>query len=300
MTNEPNGGSTPVRRVTVPAVRAMKPQGERIAMITAYDATFAQMLDEAGADMLLVGDSLGMVIQGLDSTLPVTVDEVIYHCRAVSRGAKRALIVGDMPFMSWQLSTEQALKNAARFLAEGGAHAVKLEGGLEAADTIRKLTALGIPVVGHVGLLPQSVHAMGGFRVQGKTLEAAQRVLEDARAVADAGAFALVLEGIPSDLASRITAELEIPTIGIGAGASCDGQVLVCYDLLGLTPSLRPKFVKRYAELFSEGREAARRYCEEVKSGAFPDEAHAFGNVQRMGEPRAVPVNVPTGYGPTH
>jgi 3-methyl-2-oxobutanoate hydroxymethyltransferase len=302
MANEPSSGAPEsLRRVTVPVVRAMKQRGERIAMITAYDATFAQMLDEGGADMLLVGDSLGMVVQGLDSTLPVTVDEVIYHTRAVARGAKRALVVGDMPFMSWQLSTEQALKNAARFLSEGGAQAVKLEGGIEAADTIRKLVTLGIPVVGHVGLLPQSVHAMGGFRVQGKTLEAAQRVLEDARAVADAGAFAVVLEGIPSDLAARITAELDIPTIGIGAGVSCDGQVLVCYDLLGLTPNLRPKFVKRYAELFAEGKEAARTYCKEVKEGVFPGEEHSFGNVQRTGsEPARPVVTVPTGYGPTH
>jgi 3-methyl-2-oxobutanoate hydroxymethyltransferase len=280
----------------------MKARGERVAMITAYDATFAQMLDEAGADILLVGDSLGMVVQGLDSTLPVTVDEMIYHCRAVARGARRALVVGDLPFMSWQPSLEQALRSAGRFLSEGGAQAVKLEGGREAAEAIAKLVSLGIPVMGHVGLLPQSVHAMGGFRVQGKTVEAAQRVLEDARAVAEAGAFALVLEGIPSDLAARISAEIEIPTIGIGAGASCDGQVLVCYDLLGLTPSMRPKFVKRYAELFAEGRAAARSFCEEVRAGTFPTEEHGFGNVQRQPEAPRGPstVHVPGGYGPTH
>jgi 3-methyl-2-oxobutanoate hydroxymethyltransferase len=281
----------------------MKARGERIAMITAYDATFAQMLDEGGADVLLVGDSLGMVVQGLDSTLPVTLDEMVYHCRSVARGARRAMVVGDLPFMSWQPSFEQAMRSAGRFLSEGGAQAVKLEGGLEAADTIRKLVSIGIPVMGHVGLLPQSVHAMGGFRVQGKTVEDAQRVLDDARAVADAGAFALVLEGIPSDLAARITAEVEIPTIGIGAGVNCDGQVLVCYDLLGLTPNLRPKFVKRFAEFYVEGRTAASRYCEEVKSGVFPAEEHSFGNVQRAGEPArpaAVNVNAPTGYGPTH
>jgi 3-methyl-2-oxobutanoate hydroxymethyltransferase len=279
----------------------MKLRAERIAMVTAYDATFAQMIDEGGADMLLVGDSLGMVVQGLDSTLPVTVDEVIYHCRAVARGARRALVVADMPFMSWQLSTEQALKNAGRFLSEGGAQAVKLEGGVEAAETIRKLVALGIPVVGHVGLLPQSVHAMGGFRVQGKTVEAAQRVLEDAIAIAEAGAFAIVLEGIPSDLAARITESVEVPTIGIGAGASCDGQVLVCYDLLGLTPNLRPKFVKRYAEFYVEGRAAVQTYCAEVKSGAFPSQEHTFGNVQRSDlPPRGADVHVPPGYGPTH
>jgi len=304
MANDASAGKLPgspgplPKRVTVPAIRAMKLRGERIAMITAYDATFARMLDEGGADMLLVGDSLGMVVQGLDSTLPVTVDEMIYHCRAVARGTQRALVVGDMPFLSFQLSSEQALKNAGRFLSEGGAQAVKLEGGVEVADAIRRIVTVGIPVVGHVGLMPQSVHAMGGFRVQGKTQEAAQAVLDDARAVAEAGAFAIVLEGIPSDLAAQITAEVDIPTIGIGAGAACDGQVLVCYDLLGLTPTLRPRFVKRYAELFDEGRTAAQRYCEEVKSGTFPGEAHAFGNVQReeLGEPVAVSGT----YGPTH
>jgi 3-methyl-2-oxobutanoate hydroxymethyltransferase len=286
----------------------MKARQERIAMVTAYDATFAQMIDEGGADMLLVGDSLGMVVQGLDSTLPVTVDEMIYHCRAVSRGARRALVVGDLPFMSWQLSTEQALKNAARFLSEGGAQAVKLEGGVEAADTVRKLVRLGIPVVGHVGLTPQSVHAMGGFRVQGKTAEAADGVLADAVAIADAGAFAIVLEGIPSDLAALITARIDIPTIGIGAGVSCDGQVLVCYDLLGLTPNMRPKFVKRYAELYAEGKQAVASYCSEVKSGVFPSAEFAFGNVLRADNPSRsvdaadVPTDapVPGGYGPTH
>ncbi len=292
--------AAPARRLTVPAIRNMKGQGERIAMVTAYDATFAQMIDEGGADMLLVGDSLGMVVQGLESTLPVTIDEMVYHCRAVARGARRALVVGDMPFMSWQPSSEQALQNAARFLREGGAQAVKLEGGSEAADTIRTLVSYGIPVVGHVGLLPQSVHAMGGFRVQGKTVAAAERVFEDALAVAEAGAFAIVLEGIPSDLAARITASIDIPTIGIGAGASCDGQVLVCYDLLGLTPHLRPKFVKRYAEFYAEGRTAVQRYCDEVKSGAFPSAEYTFGNVQREPAAGAVPLSVPAGYGPTH
>jgi len=230
----------------------------------------------------------------------VTVDEVIYHCRAVARGTSRAFIVGDLPFMSWQLSFEQALRNSGRFLSEGGAQAVKLEGGLEAAETIKKLVSAGIPVLGHVGLMPQSMHAMGGFRVQGKTVAAAQRVLNDARAVAEAGAFGLVLEGIPSDLAGRITAELDIPTIGIGAGAQCDGQVLVCYDLLGLTPRLRPKFVKRFDEFFVKGREAAQRFCEEVKSGAFPTEEHAFGNVVSDDDsPPAQPVHAPGGYGPS-
>lgn len=303
MTDQSKGSTSPIRRVTVPTIRAMKTRAERIAMVTAYDATFAQMIDEGGADMLLVGDSLGMVVQGLDSTLPVTVDEMIYHCRAVARGARRAMVVGDLPFMSWQLSPEQALKNAGRFLSEGGVQAVKLEGGVEAADTVRKLVSFGIPVVGHVGLLPQSVHAMGGFRVQGKTAEAAESVLDDAIAIAAAGAFAIVLEGIPSDLAARITASIDIPTIGIGAGVRCDGQVLVCYDLLGLTPNLRPKFVKRYAELYADGKRAVADYCNEVKSGAFPSEEYAFGNVQRSDgatPERSASVHVPAGYGPTH
>ena len=292
--------------VTVPVLRAMKSRGERIAMVTAYDATFARMMDEAGVDAILVGDSLGMVVQGLDSTLPVTIDEIIYHCRAVARGARRAHIIADMPFMSWQISVEDAMRNAARFLSQGGAQAVKLEGGVTAAPTIKRLVDAGIPVMGHVGLLPQSVHAMGGFRVQGRTEDAADLVLRDAIAVAEAGAYSLVLEGIPSDLAARITSEIAIPTIGIGAGVECDGQVLVCYDLLGLTPTLRPKFVKRYAEMFEEGKRAAATYCEEVKSGAFPDAEHSFGDVKKTGattspaRPRFIgqPRDRKRGYGP--
>ena len=259
----------------------MKRDGERITMVTAYDATFARLFDEAGIDVLLVGDSLGMVVQGQDSTLPVTVDEVIYHCRAVARGTRRAHVVGDMPFMSWQISAEEALRNAARFLSEGGAQAVKLEGGVDAAATIERIVHAGIPVMGHVGLTPQSVHAMGGFRVQGKTEAAAARVLCDAKAVAEAGAYALVLEGIPTDLAQQITDAIDIPTIGIGAGPHCDGQVLVCYDLLGLTPELKPKFVKRYAEFFEQGVAAARQYSEEVRAGIFPSAEYSFGNVKK-------------------
>lgn len=284
-----------VTRVTVPELRRMKARGERIAMVTAYDATFARMLDEGGADVLLVGDSLGMVVQGLDSTLPVTVDEMIYHCRSVARGTRRSLVVGDMPFMSYQVSAEEALRNAGRFLSEGGAHAVKLEGGEVMASTIARLVAVGIPVMGHVGLTPQSVHAMGGFKVQGRSEEDADRVLRDARAVEEAGAFALVLEGIPADLAARITSALSIPTIGIGAGVRCDGQVLVSYDLLGLTPELKPKFVKRYAELFAEGREAMRRYADEVKTGAFPSAEHSFGVASTS---KALAPSPPT-YGPS-
>jgi len=290
------------RPVTVPRLGKMKRDGKRITMVTAYDATFARLFDEAGIDVLLVGDSLGMVVQGLDSTLPVTVDEVIYHCRAVARGTRRAHVVGDMPFMSWQISTEEALRNAARFLAEGGAQAVKLEGGVDAAPTIERIVHAGIPVMAHVGLTPQSVHAMGGFRVQGKTEAAAARVLSDAKAVAEAGAYALVLEGIPTDLAGQITEAIDIPTIGIGAGPHCDGQVLVCYDLLGLTPDLKPKFVKRYAEFFEDGVAAARQYRDEVCGGVFPSEEYGFGNVKTSETEEAPGLSLVKGvraaYGP--
>jgi 3-methyl-2-oxobutanoate hydroxymethyltransferase len=265
----------------------MSARSERIAMVTAYDATFARMLDEGGADILLVGDSLGMVVQGLDTTLPVTVDEMLYHCRAVARGSKRAHLVGDMPFMSYQVSPDEAVRNAGRFLAEGGMHAVKLEGGADVAKTIRRIASAGIPVMGHVGLTPQSVHAMGGFRVQGKGVEEGQRVLDDARAVAEAGAYAIVLEGIPSQLASRITAELPIPTIGIGAGPHCDGQVLVCYDLLGLTPDRTPKFVKKYESFYDRGVTAMKRYREEISTGDFPAAEHSFGPIPDRSTPGA-------------
>jgi 3-methyl-2-oxobutanoate hydroxymethyltransferase len=264
-------------RVTVQTLRSMAARAERIVMTTAYDATFARMLDEGGADVLLVGDSLGMVVQGLDTTLPVTLDEMIYHARAVSRGSRRAHLVGDMPFMSYQVSPEQALRNAGRFLAEGNMHAVKLEGGVEMAGTIRRLVTAGIPVMGHVGLMPQSVHAMGGFKVQGKEEEDAERVMQDARAVADAGAYALVLEGIPAPLAARITKQVGIPTIGIGAGPDCDGQVLVCYDLLGMTAERVPRFVKMYENFYERGVAAVRAYAQEVREGAFPTAAHSFG-----------------------
>ena len=264
-------------RVTVPGLRAMAARGQRIVMVTAYDATFARMLDEGGADILLVGDSLGNVVQGLDTTLPVTLDEMIYHCRAVSRGARRAHLVGDMPFMSYQVSPEKALENAGRFLSQGNMHAIKLEGGVEMAETIRRIVGAGIPVMGHVGLTPQSVHAMGGFKVQGKDEDDAERVLRDARAVAEAGAYALVLEGVPAPLAARIRTQLPIPTIGIGAGPDCDGQVLVCYDMLGLTPERVPKFVKMYDTLYERGVAAMRSYADEVRSGAFPTAAHSFG-----------------------
>lgn len=267
-------------KITVPELRARKAsqgRGERIAMVTAYDATFARMLDQAGVDAMLVGDSLGMVVQGGNSTLPVTLEEICYHGRAVVRGAQRAHIIGDMPFMSYQSSVEQALTNAGRMIKEGGFESVKLEGGREIADAIHRIVRVGIPVVGHVGLMPQRVHAMGGFKVQGKSIDAAESILEDAIAVADAGAFCIVVEGVPADLAARITHAVEVPIIGIGAGVECDGQILVCYDLLGLTDTLRPKFVKRYEELFARGVAATRVYVDEVRSGLFPAPEHTFG-----------------------
>lgn len=300
MTDSKGSSATTKRRpMTVPRILEKKANGEKISVITAYDATFARIFDDAGIDILLVGDSLGMVVQGRDSTLPVSVEEMIYHGAAVARGSRYAHIVIDLPFMSYQPSLELAMRNAGRLLAEGGGHAVKLEGGAEVAETIRHLVAAGVPVMGHVGLTPQSVHAMGGFRVQGKTRSAAKRVLEDARAVAEAGAYAIVLEGIPNDLAREISASLSIPTIGIGAGPDCDGQVLVSYDLLGLTPTLRPKFVKRYAELFDEAKRAVEAYIDEVSAGSFPSEEYTFGEVREDAE--AATKDEPPksgGYGP--
>ncbi len=266
--------------MNVPRIRGEKGRTP-LVMITAYDATFARMLDEAGADILLVGDSLGMVVQGNDNTLSVTVDDIVYHCRAVARGSRYAHIVGDMPFLSYQVTPEEAVRNAGRILAEGHAHAVKLEGGVAMAPTIARIVAAGIPVMGHIGLTPQSVHAMGGFRVQGRDDDGARRILEDAHAVAEAGAYALVLEGIPGELAAEVTAAIDIPTIGIGAGVHCDGQVLVCYDLLGLTPDLRPKFVKRYDELFDRGIAACRSFVAEVRARRFPTEDHTFSGRKR-------------------
>jgi len=263
-------------KVTIHTLRAMKESGERIAMLTAYDATFARLLDESGADILLVGDSLGMVIQGHDTTLPVTLDEMIYHCRAVARGARRAQIVGDMPFMTYQASMDQGIANAGRLMKDGGCHAVKLEGGAQHAELVRRLATAGIPVMGHIGLTPQSVHQMGGFKVQGREEGGRERLLEDARVLADAGAYALVLEGIPSPIAAEITAAIAIPTIGIGAGAGCDGQVLVCYDLLGMDDSFKPKFVRRYEQLSMRIRTAVQSYVDDVRTGAFPSAAESF------------------------
>jgi 3-methyl-2-oxobutanoate hydroxymethyltransferase len=268
------------RKVTVPDVLRMKASGERITMVTAYDAAFARLLDQSGVDLLLVGDSLGMVVQGLETTLPVTLDEMVYHTRMVVRGARRPLVVGDLPFGSYQTGPAQAVASAVRLVKDGGAAAVKLEGGVRMASTIEAITAIDIPVMGHVGLTPQSVHRMGGHRVQGRRHGHApggrERVVEDAKAVEAAGAFAVVLECIPLDLAAEITAALSIPTIGIGAGAHCDGQVLVLHDLIGLSEAWTPRFAKRYAEVGREVVRAAEAYVREVKSGAFPTEAQAF------------------------
>lgn len=267
-------------KVTVPGIRARKRSGRKIAMLTAYDATMARLLDEGGADILLVGDSLGMVVQGLPNTLPVTLDEICYHGRAVARGTRRAQVVGDMPFMSFQVSAEKALEAAGKLMKEGGVEAVKLEGGEIVAEHVHRITSVGIPVMGHVGLMPQSVHAMGGFRVQGKQEDDALRVIADARALEQAGAYSIVLEGIPSELARRITEAVDVPTIGIGAGPHCDGQVLVCYDFLGMYRDLRPKFVKRFAELGEAVVAATAAYVEEVRAGTFPAEEHSFGGAR--------------------
>jgi 3-methyl-2-oxobutanoate hydroxymethyltransferase len=263
-------------RVTIHTLRNQKQRGERITMLTAYDATFARLLDESGIDILLVGDSLGMVVQGHDTTLPVTLDEIIYHCRAVARGATHAQIVGDMPFMTYQASLEQALVNAGRLVKEGGCHAVKLEGGAQHTELVGRLVAAGIPVMGHIGLTPQSFHQMGGFKVQGREAGGRDRLLEDAKALEAAGAYAIVLEGIPAAIAAEISAALTIPTIGIGAGNGCDGQVLVIYDLLGMDESFKPKFVRRYESLGIRIRSAAQAYIRDVRDGTFPSEAESF------------------------
>jgi 3-methyl-2-oxobutanoate hydroxymethyltransferase len=254
-------------------------------MLTAYDATFARLLDEAGADILLVGDSLGMVVQGHDTTLPVTLDEMIYHCKAVARGARRAQIVGDMPFMTYQESVEVGVRNAGRLMKEGGCHAVKLEGGAQHAELVSRLVASGIPVMGHIGLTPQSFHQMGGFRVQGKDAAGAARLIADAKALEAAGAYAIVLEGMPSEVAAEITASISIPPIGIGAGVGCAGQVLVIYDLLGMNDSFKPKFVRRYADVGATIKDATTRFIDDVRSGAFPSAAESFSTIAEPAAP---------------
>ena len=253
-----------------------KKERKKITMLTAYDYPFAQIVDEAGIDAIIVGDSLAMVVQGMDNTLPVTMDEMIYHTRMVSRAAKNAMIIGDMPFMSYQASIEDAVRNAGRFLKEAGASAVKLEGGMEVAEHIRAMTRSDIPVMAHIGLTPQSIHRMGGYKVQGKTEESAKRLIEEAHVVEDAGAFSLLLEAIPMELAKKITKELSIPTIGICTGPYCDGQVLVLHDVIGLFERFVPKFVKKYADLKADALKAVRTYKEEVEEGIFPSDEHSF------------------------
>jgi 3-methyl-2-oxobutanoate hydroxymethyltransferase len=261
-----------MRQVTVPDFVAAKARGHRLTMLTAYDYTMARLLDDAGVDSLLVGDSLGMVVQGQPDSLGVTLDEMVYHTRLVARGVRRSLLVADLPFMSYQVSPQQALESAGRLIKEGGAHGVKLEGGVRSAAAIAAITAAEIPLMGHIGLTPQSVRRLGGFKVQ----RDAERLMEDALAVEAAGAFAVVVECVPTELAARLTAALKIPTIGIGAGPDCDGQILVTPDLLGLFDDIRPRFVKHYAELGQAVRKAAESFCREVHEGSFPGPEHSF------------------------
>ena len=264
------------KRKTILDIAGMKLDKSKIAVLTAYDYPFARLMDQAGIDIILVGDSVGSVVSGYDNTLPVTLEEMIYHTRAVMRGSSQALVVTDMPFMSYQADIRDARINAGRLIKEGGAQAVKLEGGQPMAATIRALVDIDIPVVGHIGLTPQSIHRMGGFKVQGRVEEQAQKLIADARAVEEAGAFAVVLEGIPVHLAREITRLLSIPTIGIGAGIGCDGQVLVIHDLLGLFDKYAPKFVKRYADISPIISRGIEEYIEEVKEGLFPTDDHSF------------------------
>ena len=286
-------------RITVDDIREMKGRGEKIVMLTAYDYPSARLAEEGGVDVLLVGDSLGMVVLGYDSTLPVTMEDMIHHTKAVARGSERALVVGDMPFMSYQTSLEDAMRNAGRFLQEAGAQAVKLEGGVHMAETVRRLVQVGIPVVGHIGLTPQSVNQLGGYKVQGRTPKAAERLVDDAVSLQQAGAFSIVLETIPAPLARVINQRLSIPTIGIGAGPDCDGQVQVWHDLLALNthflPRHTPRHVKEYAQVGEAVKVAVQAYAAEVRSRAFPtakesfrmDEAALEGLKAQEGQPAA-------------
>ena len=264
------------KQITIPAIIGKKNSRTKITALTAYDFSFAKILDDTEIDIILVGDSLAMVALGFPNTLPVTMDQMIHHTRAAKQGARKSLLVGDMPFMSYQVSDEQAITNAGRFLQEGGAAAVKLEGGVRVAEQVRAIVQAGIPVMGHIGLTPQSVHQFGGYKIQGKNLLQARQIKQDARELEKAGAFAIVLEGIPSDLAGEITDCLKIPTIGIGAGPHCDGQILVLQDLLGITQDFTPKFVKRYLNLDAEIKKAVGQYIEEVRSGEFPAKEHSY------------------------
>ncbi len=264
------------KKFTIKSFQEAKDNNQKITMLTAYDYSMAKIVDEAGIDAILIGDSLGMVFQGNESTLPVTVDDIIYHTKAVARGAKRALIVSDMPFMSYHVSVEDAVRNAGRLVKEGGAHAVKLEGGTKYIDVIRAIVDAQIPVMGHIGLTPQSVNAFGGFKVQGKDEAAARQIIEDAKAIEEAGVFAITLEGIPAKLAKLVSESVSVPTIGIGAGRDCDGQVLVVNDMLGMFSDFVPKFVKQYAKLNIDINTALKSYIEEVANGDFPTDKHTF------------------------
>lgn len=268
--------SAPLRRVTTNQLIEMKRKGRAIAALTAYDALIARIFDDAGIEVILVGDSLGNVVQGHESTIPVTLDEIIYHTRAVNRGVRRALVAADMPFMSYQVSLEEAFRNAGRLMKEAGAGAVKIEGGRRVADAVGRMTEAGIPVMGHLGLTPQSIHQFGTYRVRGKNDEEAARMLADAKLLEEAGAFAIVLEKIPAELAARVTASVSIPTIGIGAGVGCDGQILVYTDMLGLTIDFRPRFVRLYDSLHSHVTAAAQRYADDVRSRNFPNAEESY------------------------
>ncbi len=268
--------SGPDPKVTTATLRARKGTAEKTAVVTAYDVVFARLADGAGIDVVLVGDSLGMVVQGERSTLAVTVDEIVYHSRIVSRGVKRAHLVADMPFMSYQASVEDGMRAAGRLMKEGRAEAVKVEGGLEVAELVQRLSRAGIPVMGHVGLTPQSVHQFGGFKVQGRTDDRRAQILADARAVAEAGAYAIVIEAVPQALAAEITRTIPVLTIGIGAGAECDGQVMVMHDLLGLEPAWKPRFVRRYAEMGKAAADAFAAYAADVRAGRFPGPQESF------------------------
>ncbi|MEG6570167.1 3-methyl-2-oxobutanoate hydroxymethyltransferase [Thermoanaerobacterium thermosaccharolyticum] len=263
-------------KVTVSTLRKYKSEGKKITALTAYDFPTAKILDECGVDMILVGDSLGMAVLGYESTIPVTMDYMVHHTKAVTKAATRAFIIADMPFMSYNISKEDALKNAARLMAEGGAQSVKLEGGIEVADTVKSIVNAGIPVVGHLGLTPQSVNQLGGYKVQGKDDKKASKLRSDAKSLEDAGICALVLECIPMDLAKEITESISVPTIGIGAGPYCDGQILVLHDMMGLTQGHKPKFVKQYANIDKIIRNSVNNYISDVRNSLFPTEEYSF------------------------
>ena len=268
--------SAPLRRVTTRRLQDMKKQGKRISCLTAYDALIARILDDAGIDLILVGDSLGNIVQGHETTIPVTLDDIIYHTKAVVKGVQRALVVADMPFMSYQVSPEEAFRNAGRLMKEAGASAVKVEGGHRVCEAVRRMTEAGIPVMAHLGLTPQSINQFGSYRARGQNTEEAEEMMRDAKELEEAGAFAVVLEKIPMQLAQKITESLTIPTIGIGAGPHCDGQILVYSDMLGLTIDFSPRFVRRYDSLHERIDDSVSRYIQDIQSGNFPDESESY------------------------